>query len=522
MLWLELGFVLALTACSPPSVGGEKGDGADGSADDTAASDDTAHDLDDTADGDDTAVADDTGCEPQTWFFDSDGDGYGDPDNTVEACEPPDGAVADATDCADTDPTAFPGSHATEVPGDGVDTDCDGLDACTDLNCDGWADLVFAHTDDGADDYSINSVVYLGGPDGFSADARWDVPTIGAMGVDAGDIDGDGYIDLAFASVQDGVDRVIDSRVYYGDGAGFSMDRATALPTIGCADPTVADVDQDGWLDVVYSNRFRGGDPNAENYSNDSYVYWGGAAGLDPSNRLALPTVGAARSRVSDLDGDGFMDIVFAHGVMDLFFMDSSNIWWGSATGWADDRVTELESVFPEGLAVGDVDNDGDSDIVFTTWLCIVNCAGSNMVYEGDGGQGYSSDDRFQLPDVVGAVDVQIADLDGDGFNDLVLADGGVDWSGAFATSSHILWGSATGFDSGAQTDLPTTAASECGVGDFDEDGDLDLACASHYEPADGGPEVSQVYWNDAGFDASRVTELPTQHAAGMTVVGAN
>ncbi len=65
------------------------------------------------------------------WFADADGDGYGEPASWVYACEAPVGFVADSMDCDDSDSTVNPG--ATEICGDGIDQDCDGLDpACSD------------------------------------------------------------------------------------------------------------------------------------------------------------------------------------------------------------------------------------------------------------------------------------------------------------------------------------------------------------------------------------------------------
>lgn len=60
-----------------------------------------------------------------SWFEDTDGDGYGDPDAETLACEAPASAVTDATDCDDEDAGINPG--AVEVCLDFVDQDCDGL-----------------------------------------------------------------------------------------------------------------------------------------------------------------------------------------------------------------------------------------------------------------------------------------------------------------------------------------------------------------------------------------------------------
>ena len=59
-----------------------------------------------------------------TFYTDSDADGYGDSGVVVQACDQPSGAVVDATDCDDTDAAINP--LATEVC-DLVDNDCDTL-----------------------------------------------------------------------------------------------------------------------------------------------------------------------------------------------------------------------------------------------------------------------------------------------------------------------------------------------------------------------------------------------------------
>jgi hypothetical protein len=66
-----------------------------------------------------------------TYFEDADGDGFGNPGSTQDACAPPTGFVADNADCDDADSAIYPG--AVEIC-DGVDNDCNSMidDACID------------------------------------------------------------------------------------------------------------------------------------------------------------------------------------------------------------------------------------------------------------------------------------------------------------------------------------------------------------------------------------------------------
>jgi hypothetical protein len=75
-----------------------------------------------------TADNDDAGADSSTfttWYADTDGDSFGDPDAGTERCDPADGEVADNTDCDDTNAAINP--DATEIcDDDDTDEDCSG------------------------------------------------------------------------------------------------------------------------------------------------------------------------------------------------------------------------------------------------------------------------------------------------------------------------------------------------------------------------------------------------------------
>ena len=82
------------------------------------------------------------GCAPAICFHDLDGDGFGWSTpyiDTTGACGSRPGETLDGTDCDDSNPDVRPGVE--EVPADGIDQDCDGVDlvyCLVDLDGDGW------------------------------------------------------------------------------------------------------------------------------------------------------------------------------------------------------------------------------------------------------------------------------------------------------------------------------------------------------------------------------------------------
>jgi hypothetical protein len=86
----------------------------------------------------------DEGVE-NTYYWDGDNDGYGNPGNTYDACWPPEGYITDSTDCDDSNPDINPGEE--EVCDDDADNNCDGYvdegcyaDQCEDIVCESYCE----------------------------------------------------------------------------------------------------------------------------------------------------------------------------------------------------------------------------------------------------------------------------------------------------------------------------------------------------------------------------------------------
>jgi len=97
------------------------GDCDDASANVFPGAEELCDDIDNNCDG----VVDE-GINFISYYTDMDGDGFGDDDSEVMACDEPEGLVTTGGDCDDTEEDIYPG--APEEIGNGVDEDCDGVD----------------------------------------------------------------------------------------------------------------------------------------------------------------------------------------------------------------------------------------------------------------------------------------------------------------------------------------------------------------------------------------------------------
>lgn len=322
------------------------------------------------------------------------------------------------------------------------------------------------------------------------------------MGVSpAGDLNGDGLGDLVTAS-RDGffADGEVLLTMGWRDGAASGHPVRTNVDdrAFGFAATGVGDLDGDGYGDVAV-----GQPPVDETGRGRVLVYAGAANGhrgwdgrslvLSTWNRLGtLDTAlyGRALAAAGDLNGDGFDDLVVGappRAVTTPGFAGEVDVYYGSATGPA--AAPSLRIACPEApgnfygsvlAGVGDLNGDGYPDLAIGAPGQGTTTARVYVHHGGPTGLAPTASATLPAPDGVGTFGMAIAgvgDIDQNGFADMAVATAG---AGGFSRV-YVYRGSATG---ARATDRLDVNAPEAGVpfarvigsrGDIDGDGAPDL-----------------------------------------------
>lgn len=217
------------------------------------------------------------------------------------------------------------------------------------------------------------------------------------------DIDGDNDLDAIIAS-ESQPRIVIHRNVSAATNQFEEVVVATSIPSLGQLQ--VGDLDSDGDADIV-----------AASTTNDAiYVFEnpGEAGDTFTQHTVATAVDGARGVTLSDLNGDGFLDIIGTaiHGDYAFWLRADSQASWNYQFNTI---ATNLDLAL--GVSVTDVDGDGDQDVIVASRL-------DNTVawYENLDGSAQSFSENLITTSAIHASYAQPADIDGDGDMDILVS----------------------------------------------------------------------------------------------------
>jgi len=306
-----------------------------------------------------------------------------------------------------------------------------------DVNNDNKADVAFC-TSEGV---KVFKSIYNGGK---NLSNYITLPVSKASDVVLADVNKDDFDDVIVAnfSTQGGATWT-DSPIYYSDGEDFSENKAVKLPTLGAKAVNCSDLNSDGYPEIIFSF-FQ--ITNQKNML--SYIYWNDKGTYRFENHSQLPTLGTMANAVGDINNDRLPDVVFFND--EGYFRDGplmSPIYWGDGTRNFDTlrkHVFRTHQVF--GFGHADMDDDDNVDLILAQKNFVSGVThdqGGLIIYWGDNG---NFDPPTHLTMKWGYGGVRIADINKDGYLDILAGGYCIDLDEPGLHGFPIFWGSENGY----------------------------------------------------------------------------
>lgn len=224
--------------------------------------------------------------------------------------------------------------------------------------------------------------------------------------VAAGDFDGDGLIDIAFSDEGNGTVGLLRNTT---DENGLNFEEVDRVSVGSLPRGIVAgDLNGDRMFDLAVTN---GHDNTVTILTND------GAGSMSFTTEATLSVGSAARGiALGDLDEDGDLDLVVVNQSANTLNLLKNPTEGGGSWQVYDTKATGGS---PFNVALADIDGDAHLDIAVT------NVGGTVSLYKGDGSGGFA--DQVSISSGTAPTGLALGDLDADGRPELVVANEGDD-----------------------------------------------------------------------------------------------
>ncbi len=320
-------------------------------------------------------------------------------------------------------------------------------------------------------------------------------------GIGIGDIDGDGYTDIAIGKVY-GKEKA-RGVVWYenpGDGTSEWMEYPVATTNFHPDRIRIADMNGDGRQDVIISEeRWPGKDPDASLYWVEQDI---DRASMVWKRHTIVTQYTMNNLDVADVDRDGDFDIVTCEHKGPA---EQLQIWENDGKGNFFNHVIDRGKESHLGSQFADLDNDGDMDIVSTAWddyhLLHVwrnNADKLTNVRRVEWSHLTSQESQIPRPNVGRQAAALAVDIDKNGSDDIVVAG----WS-----SPSMVWMRKTdkGWDRYVIDDSDSHIEAGGDVYDIDGDGDIDILQG-------GSWATNEVWWWENPYPDFEVKKVWKRH----------
>ena len=305
-------------------------------------------------------------------------------------------------------------------------------------------------------DISQPNSVWINNGKGFFTLSNQNVGSDG-FGVVLGDLDADGDIDAFIA--KGGYYSTKPSEIWLNDGNGNFTNSGQQLVNKNCGSIALADFDGDNDLDV-----FLGIGATESEIGPANQVWLNDGTGTFTNSGQLLGNGDHYSTHAGDIDNDGDIDVLVTCNTREN---NENEIWSNDGTSTFTKKV--LSKHYSKDLALGDLDNDGDLDVVITYFGRDTSDTVGAEIFLNDGSGNFTS--GSQKFDSVQCIGVALGDLNNDGSLDILFGNG--DWNIDYPNTVWLNNGNGNFVK--AHVNFGNADGTLVELADVDDDGDLDV-----------------------------------------------